>query len=125
MHAIAELGPDKATMRVLSARLDMSPGHILYYFGSKDRLLIETLLWSDEEMFRQHEPRIARARSNPMKLRRIVEGYLPTSGRDHRWLLWAHMFTRPPTDRAGMAAVVESGRAWFDALQQTLRNGVD
>jgi len=125
MHAIADVGPDRTTMRVLSARLQMSPGHILYYFGSKDRLLLETLLWSEEDKFREERPKIERARTNATKLRRIVEGYIPTSGRDPRWLLWAYMFAQPPDDKAGLAAVQEIGRPWFDALQEALRDGVD
>lgn len=53
MRAIAELGPERVTMRVLGARLGMSPGHILYFFGSKDRLLLETLRWSEEDWIRR------------------------------------------------------------------------
>ncbi len=54
----------------------MSPGHILYYFGSKDRLLQETLQWSEDDLMRQELAKVARARSDSAKLRKIVEGYL-------------------------------------------------
>ena len=108
-------------MRVLSARLGMSPGHILYYFGSKDRLLLETLQWSEDDLMRRELAKVARARSNIAKVRKIVEGYTPRSSRDPRWLLWAYTYAQPPRDQGGLAAVQESlpapgttrcGRSW-------------
>lgn len=47
MTAIAEDGLAALTMSALAKRLGTSGGHILYYFGSKDRLLLEVLGWSE------------------------------------------------------------------------------
>ena len=45
--AIAAHGLDRLTMAALGRELQMSAGHLLYYFGSKDQLLLETLRWSE------------------------------------------------------------------------------
>ena len=80
MRSIAEVGPERTTMRVLSARLGMSPGHILYYFGSKDRLLLETLQWSEDDLMRRELAKVA------------------TGAVEHR---------QDPQDRRGVHAAVE------------------
>ena len=125
MRSIAEVGPERTTMRVLSARLGMSPGHILYYFGSKDRLLLETLQWSEDDLMRRELAKVARARSNVAKVRKIVEGYTPRSSRDPRWLLWAYTYAQPPRDQGGLAAVQEISRPWYDTLWEVLDYGVE
>ncbi len=124
MNAIAELGPEGATMREIGARVQMSPGHILYYFGTKDRVLLETLQWSDRDQFRRERARVDRVRSNSAKLTRLVEGYLPRSSRDPHWLLWAHTFARPPRDQDGLDVIEAVGRQWFELLIDTLEAGV-
>ena len=48
--AIADVGVDALRMTDISERAGMTPGHILYYFGNKDRILIETLRWSEHDL---------------------------------------------------------------------------
>ena len=46
MYAIVDQGLDDVSMRDIARRAGMSPGHILYYFASKDALLLAVLQWS-------------------------------------------------------------------------------
>lgn len=47
MDMIAERGLEKLTMAALGREVGMSSGHLLYYFHSKDELLLQTLEWSE------------------------------------------------------------------------------
>jgi AcrR family transcriptional regulator len=125
MRTLAELGPELTTMRVLGERLAMSPGHILYYFGSKDRLLLETLRWSEEDLIRRETPKINQIISNSGRLVRLVEAYIPKSAHDPRWLLWAHIYARPPEDSEGKRVIQALDRPWFDLLSEILSAGVE
>jgi AcrR family transcriptional regulator len=125
MRAIAELGPEHVTMRVLGARLRMSPGHILYFFGSKDRLLLETLRWSEENWIRRETLKLDRIASPAERIDRLVEGYLPRTARDPRWLLWAHLYARPPRDPSDKELLVVLGQPWVDLLSGILVAGVE
>jgi AcrR family transcriptional regulator len=123
MNAVAELGPERATLRVLGARLSMSPGHILYYFGNKDRLLRETLRWSEEDLQERARSKASRKRTNSLRLHEFVSVYLPTSARDPRWLLWAHIYARPPRDREGRKLVAALDQTWLELLSEILVDG--
>lgn len=47
MDTIAERGLDGLTMAGLGRQVGMSSGHLLYYFRTKDELLLQTLEWSE------------------------------------------------------------------------------
>src|SRR3954454_12990414 len=47
MEMIAERGLEQLTMAALGREVGMSSGHLLYYFRSKDELLLRTLEWSE------------------------------------------------------------------------------
>ncbi|MGB8944903.1 MAG: helix-turn-helix domain-containing protein, partial [Streptomyces sp.] len=47
MEMIAERGLEKLTMAALGREVGMSSGHLLYYFRTKDELLLRTLEWSE------------------------------------------------------------------------------
>jgi len=53
MDTIAERGMARLRMADVGERVGMSPGHILYYYRSKQRLLLETLRWSDDRLAEQ------------------------------------------------------------------------
>ena len=116
MYAIAEKGLDATSMRDIAARADMSPGHILYYFRSKDLLLLEVLRWSEDDLATRRRASLARVRGGERKLARFCEWYLPDGAADPRWNLWAQILARPPKDPEALESVVEMERAWVDDL---------
>lgn len=65
MAAIAEDGLATLTMSALAERLGTSGGHILYYFGSKDRLLLEALRWSEEQLAGERRALLGRRLTAP------------------------------------------------------------
>lgn len=77
MAAIAEGGLAELTMSALAERLGTSGGHILYYFGSKDRLLLAALRWSEDRLAAERAQLLARRVTAHRKLALFLELYLP------------------------------------------------
>lgn len=116
MLAIAERGLDAVSMRDIAVRAGMSAGHILYYFGSKDALLLEVLRWSEDDLAQRRRAALAQVRGRDRRLRRFCEWYLPDAANDPRWNLWAQLAARPPTDPATKRELLAMLQAWVDDL---------
>src|SRR5260370_41282349 len=63
IDAGAELGGDRVRMADIAARAGMSTGHILYFFGRKDALLLEALRWSGQDLIEPLQAALSRRRS--------------------------------------------------------------
>jgi AcrR family transcriptional regulator len=116
VDAFAERGADGVRLKDISDRVGMSPGHILYYFGRKDRVLLETLKWSENELAEQRRAELSRYRSPRRAIERFVELYLPVSASDPRWNLWAQVSVRPPADPADQELLGQLEGGWMQDL---------
>lgn len=103
----------------------MSPGHILYYFGRKDRVLLETLRWSETELAEHRRAELARYRSPWRAIERFVDLYLPVSAVDPRWNLWAQVSARPPGDVEGQRQIADLEQGWITDLREWVGRGVE
>ncbi|MFG2297407.1 TetR/AcrR family transcriptional regulator [Streptomyces sp. NPDC048603] len=125
MAAIAEDGLAALTMSALAERLGTSGGHILYYFGSKDRLLLEALRWSEARLTGERAGLLSRRVTAPRKLALFTEMYLPSGPRDPRWMLWIELWARTASNAALRAAQEEIDLGWQQDLEALLARGVD
>lgn len=116
VDAFAERGADGVRLKDISDRVGMSPGHILYYFGRKDRVLLETLRWSENELTEQRRAELGRLRSPWRAIVRFIDLYLPVSDVDPRWNLWAQVSVRPPVDHEDQLLLGQLEAAWIDDL---------
>ncbi|MGZ4454122.1 MAG: TetR/AcrR family transcriptional regulator [Nocardioides sp.] len=101
LEMVAESGLEKLTMAALAARLNTSGGHLLYYFKTRDGLLLETLRWSETEYAEQRLPllRDAVEAAEDDVLAGVVEFadvYLAIDEKDPRWQLWLGLWARAP-----------------------------
>jgi AcrR family transcriptional regulator len=124
VDAFAERGAQGVRLKDISERVGMSPGHILYYFGRKDRVLLETLRWSESELAEQRRAELARHRSPWRAIERFVDLYLPVSASDPRWNLWAQVSAQPPGDVEGQAQIAELEQGWIADLSAWVERGV-
>jgi len=124
VDAFAERGADGVRLKDISDRVGMSPGHILYYFGRKDRVLLETLRWSETELAERRRAELARYRSPWRAVRHFVASYLPVSSVDPRWNLWAQVIARPPEDAEAQAQVAELDQGWVADLCTWVSRGM-
>lgn len=122
--AIADVGVDALRMTDISERAGMTPGHILYYFGNKDRILIESLRWSEHDLAEGRRSAPAR-RGARRRLRALVDDYLPQGTADARWNLWMQVGIHPPDDRETRELLEQLNDLWRADLIGLVRDGID
>lgn len=141
LEMVAAEGLGKLTIAALAARLETSGGHLLYYFGTRDGLLLETLRWSEAEYAAERAPVLERAASGRVGVEAVVEFagvYLARDERDPRWQLWLELWARAPyhpelaeaqrgldaawhTDLSGLLAAVDPAVADPEQVSERLR----
>ncbi|CAM5443593.1 TetR/AcrR family transcriptional regulator [Streptomyces avidinii] len=125
MATIAERGLEGLTMAGLGREVGMSSGHLLYYFRSKDELLLQTLEWSEAELGRERRALLARRGPVSERLQAYVDLYVPTQPRDPHWTLWLEVWNRSqnagPQERDRQAAIEG---AWHRDLVALLAEGI-
>ncbi|GHI04742.1 transcriptional regulator [Streptomyces cellostaticus] len=94
MDMIAERGLEKLTMAGLGRAVGMSSGHLLYYFRSKDELLLQTLEWSEGRLGVERGRLLNRRAPARERLDAYVDLYVPGGHRDPHWTLWLEVWNR-------------------------------
>ncbi len=94
MEMIAERGLEKLTMAALGRAVGMSSGHLLYYFRTKDELLLQTLEWSEGRLGAERGRLLTRAGTARDRLDAYVDLYVPDGHRDPHWTLWLEVWNR-------------------------------
>jgi len=123
--AIADVGVDALRMTDISERAGMTPGHILYYFGNKDRILIETLRWSEHDLAESRRSAPVGRRGPRRRLRVLVDDYLPRGTADARWNLWMQVGIHPPCDDETRELLEQLTDLWRDDLIELVGDGID
>lgn len=125
MEVAAERGPDRVRVQDIAERAGMSPGHVMYYFGKRDRILVDTLLLAESDLAAQRDRRVAGATTPGEALDRLVRLYLPSGADDVRWKLWAQLVARPPRDAETLAAYTSVIDSWATSLAGVIEAGVE
>ncbi|GAA4656095.1 TetR/AcrR family transcriptional regulator [Streptomyces chumphonensis] len=126
MEIIAERGLERLTMAGLGCRVGMSSGHLLYYFKTKDELLLQTLQWSEERLGAERRAALARQVPARERLDRLVDLYLPDGPRDPAWALWLEVWNRSQNaDDEVRTRQLELELAWHRDLVALLVEGID
>jgi AcrR family transcriptional regulator len=128
LEMVAEHGLGKLTVASLAARLGTSGGHLLYYFKTRDGLLLETLRWSETAYAEQRAPVVERAadrraggRSDLDAVVDFADVYLAIDEKDPRWQLWLELWARAPYHPELAAAQREIDASWHVDLVRLLR----
>ncbi len=124
MGLIVERGVERVRVVDIGREVGMSPGHVLYYFGTKERILLETLRWSENEISEARGPALRRGRTGWPRLRRYVDLYVAEGPSDPRWALWLETWRRT---RSGDLArsLTELEAAWLADLSTVLTAGTE
>ncbi|WP_328396075.1 TetR family transcriptional regulator [Streptomyces sp. NBC_00390] len=125
MDTIAERGLDGLTMAGLGREVGMSSGHLLYYFRTKDELLLQTLEWSEGRLGAERSALLSRQAPAHERLEAYVGLYVPDGPRDPHWTLWLEVWNRSQNaddDARNRQAAIEG--AWHRDLVALLAEGV-
>ncbi|HEX5017424.1 MAG TPA: helix-turn-helix domain-containing protein [Actinomycetes bacterium] len=122
---VAERPLAEVQLQDIARRAGMSPGHVLYHFESKDRILLETLIMNETRIAEERAALLEGLADPWLKLTRWVVLYLPRRKMDPGWKLWLELWFR-----SGIPSVLEeSGKAqvfvtWMKDLRDIVESGV-
>ncbi|WP_405998291.1 TetR/AcrR family transcriptional regulator [Streptomyces sp. NBC_00829] len=125
MATIAERGLDGLTMAGLGREVGMSSGHLLYYFRTKDELLLQTLEWSEGRLGTERSALLSRLDPPRERLDAYVDLYVPDGPRDPHWTLWLEVWNHSQgadDDARARQAAIEG--AWHRDLVALLAEGI-
>jgi AcrR family transcriptional regulator len=95
MRMIGERGLEQLTMAALGREVGMSSGHLLYYFHSKDELLLQALEWSEGRLGAERGRLLTRTATTVReRVDAYVDLYVPEGHRDPHWTLWLEVWNR-------------------------------
>jgi AcrR family transcriptional regulator len=126
-RVITERGLAETRISDIAEQAGVSPGLILYYFDSKDRLLAEALTFANDQFYLRTSREIRRLPSAKDQLRRLIDlsvpGYLQEFGRLDEWALWIEVWVRALRD-AEMAKDREVlDERWRSQIAEIVRAG--
>ncbi|HLA92987.1 MAG TPA: TetR/AcrR family transcriptional regulator [Actinomycetota bacterium] len=126
-RVITDRGLAETRISDIAEQAGVSPGLILYYFESKDRLLSEALTFANDQFYLRMSREIRRIASAREQLRRMIDlsvpGYLPEYGRLDEWALWIEVWVRAlrDTEMAKDREVLD--QRWRSQIADIVRGG--
>ena len=126
-RVITERGLAETRISDIAEQAGVSPGLILYYFDSKDRLLAEALTFANDQFYLRTSREIRRIPSAKEQLRRLIDlsvpGYLPEFGRLDEWALWIEVWVRALRDPEMAKDREVLDQRWRAQLADIVRGG--
>jgi AcrR family transcriptional regulator len=124
VELITEAGIDQVRIAELARRANMSSGQVMYYFTSKEHILLETLAWQDHDDLLRTRAALAKITGACRQLERYIYLYLPTSPSHPSWILWMEAWARAPHNRQVTQFLEELLAPWRDELAAIVARGV-
>jgi AcrR family transcriptional regulator len=118
-EVIAERGVSATRIADVAARAGTSSAAILYWFGSKDRLLAEALTFEEERFYADLDQRLAALERPRDRLLLLIESAV--GGAD--WWLWMELWTRALRDAELGKARKELDDKWRSHIADIVRDG--
>jgi AcrR family transcriptional regulator len=124
---ITDRGLAETRISDIAERCGVSPGLILYYFSSKDRLLVEALTYANDRFYLGQSRELRRMSSARQQLDRLIElsvpGLLPEFERLDEWALWIETWVRALRDPAMAKEREVLERRWRQSIADIVRHG--
>jgi AcrR family transcriptional regulator len=124
LDLIIEVGIDHVRLAEIARRAGMSSGQVMYYFTSKEHILLETLAWQEHQDTVRREAALAKVTGTWRQLERFIELYLPATHPDPSWILWLEAWARAPHNRQVSRFLEELLNPWRDDLAALVARGV-
>jgi AcrR family transcriptional regulator len=124
LDLIIEVGIDQVRVAEIGRRAGMSSGQVMYYFTSKEHILLETLAWQEHQDTMGRRAALAKVTGPWRQLQRLIELYLPGAHPDPSWILWMEAWARAPHDKQVSRFLEELLNPWIDDLAALVTRGV-
>ena len=125
VELITEAGIDRVRVAEIARRAGMSSGQVMYYFTSKEHILLEALAWRDYQDIQRTRDSLAKITGAWRQLERYIGYYLPTSPADPAWILWIEAWARAPHNRQVGRFLEELHDLWREELAAIVARGVE
>jgi AcrR family transcriptional regulator len=124
LDLIIEVGIDQVRLAEIARRAGMSSGQVMYYFTSKEHILLETLAWQEHQDTMRRQAALAKVTGAWRQLQRLIELYLPGTHPDPSWILWMEAWARAPHNKQVSRFLEELLNPWRDDLAAIVTRGV-
>jgi len=124
LDLIIEVGIDQVRLAEIARRAGMSSGQVMYYFTSKEHILLETLAFQEYQDTVRRQAALAKVTGAWRQLTRFIELYLPGTPPDPSWILWMEAWARAPHNRQVSRFLEELLNPWRDDLAALVARGV-
>ncbi|MFN8233765.1 MAG: TetR/AcrR family transcriptional regulator [Actinomycetota bacterium] len=126
-RVITDRGLAETRIQDIAERCGVSPGLILYYFESKDRLLLEALTYANDKYYLAQARDLRRLATARERFERLVDlsvpGLLPDFERLEEWALWVEIWVRALRDPALAKEAEVLDRRWRRSIAEIVRSG--
>lgn len=124
-QAIADLGYGNVRVSDIAERAKMTPGHVTYYFPSKNELLLLAIRRSEEKLVEDSRAKLA-AISDPFeRLRQLITLSAASGPQDEGWVLWLQVWANGMLDDAVSEEHHLLDLRWFEVLVEVIQYGRD
>ena len=125
---ITDRGLAETRISDIAERCGVSPGLILYYFESKDRLLVEALTYANDQFYLRTgagaaADALGASNSSDALIDLSVPGLLPDYERLDEWALWIEIWVRALRDPALAKEREVLDRRWRQSIADIIRHG--
>jgi AcrR family transcriptional regulator len=119
------VGIDQVRLAEIARRAGMSSGQVMYYFASKEHILLETLAWREHEEARRLRIELAAVAAGWPRLELFVTLYLPSGLAEPVWILWMEAWARTPHNTQVAQFLDELMQPWRQELAQIVEEGIE
>lgn len=126
MAAICERGLSGTRVADIAGRAGMSPGNVMYHFGTLEEMLIEALRLANETFLDAALEDAARTPTAHGQLVRLVELGMPSDPAEEphsQWLLWLDVWARSLRNTTVDAHRRDLEGRWIDAYARIVERG--
>lgn len=96
-EVIREKGMSETRIADVGQRMGMSPGNVMYYFQSRDELLMEAVRREEDNFYTSNEEALAAAPDARARLVKFIDLWCPKGNAAEApaaWVLWPEMWAR-------------------------------
>ncbi len=123
-QALLQRGFAETRIADIAERAGMSPGHVMYYFASKEKLLLEALRFREEALFYAELAGVPEGASAWERLKRWIERSIPSGPADEQWSLWLELWARAVHDPEIAGMLDERDQRRTTALREIVDEGL-
>ena len=127
VEVIGERGLCETRVADIATRAGLSPALLLYYFGSKDKLLTEALTYSEDRFYLTTFHQLSDVDDARIRLVRLIDLAVPPDNSRGEltgdWTLWVELWARALRDEDAAVKRAALDRRWRGTIADIVREG--